>query len=200
MPIEGLRYIDRFVTDAEELQLLQAIDREPWLTDLWRRVQHYGYRYDYKVRSVDASQRLGPLPDWVQPLVRRLTGLYMEQAPDQLIVNEYQPGQGIGAHVDAPPFGPEISSVSLSAPCVMDFTEVAGPGRVSLVLARRSLLVLSGPAQYGWKHAIPVRGSDTIEGRDVPRGRRVSLTFRTVVASRTESFGDGTAARNSGAT
>jgi alkylated DNA repair dioxygenase AlkB len=184
MPIDGLRYIDNFLTDAEELQLLGAIDREPWSTELWRRVQHYGYRYDYQARSVDAALRLGPLPEWVQPVARRLAdGAYMAQAPDQLIVNEYQPGQGIGAHVDAPPFGPVICSVSLGSHCVMTFAEVAGPGRQSLVLAPRSLLVLAEAARYGWKHAIPVRNSDPIEGQEVQRGRRVSLTFRTVVTA-----------------
>ena len=184
MAIHGLRYIEDFVTEAEELQLLEAVDREAWLTDIQRRVQHFGYRYDYKARSVDASQRLGPLPEWAQPVVRRLAdGGHMQGSPDQLIVNEYRPGQGIGAHVDAPSFGPEVCSVSLGSPCVMNFAEVAGPGRESLELARRSLLVLSGPARYGWKHAIPTRASDRIGGRDVPRGRRVSLTFRTVITS-----------------
>lgn len=184
MPIEGLRYIEDFLTEAEESRLLEAIDREPWSTELWRRVQHYGYRYDYKGRSVDASQSLGLLPDWAQPVARRLhDARYMGQAPDQLIVNEYQPGQGIGAHVDAAPFGPDICSVSLGSSCVMDFAEIGGLGRESLVLAPRSLLVLSGPARYHWKHAIPVRGSDRIGDVDVPRARRVSLTFRTVVGA-----------------
>jgi len=28
-------------------------------------VQHYGYRYDYKARTIDHSMRLGELPQWV---------------------------------------------------------------------------------------------------------------------------------------
>lgn len=183
MAIEGLRCVDGFVTEAEELQLLAAIDREPWLTDLRRRVQHYGYRYDYKARSVDPSQRLGRLPDWAHFVVRRLCdGGLMPEAPDQLIVNEYQPGQGIGAHVDAEAFGPVVCSVSLGSSCVMNFAERDGPGREALFLDRRSLLLLSGPARYRWKHGINARGSDRIGGRNVPRDRRVSLTFRTVVS------------------
>jgi alkylated DNA repair dioxygenase AlkB len=183
MAIEGLSYVLEFVTREEEAALIAAVDAEPWLTELWRRVQHYGYRYDYRARAVDPSLRLGPLPEWVAFLTRRLVaGGHMPTAPDQLIVNEYQPGQGIGAHVDAPAFGPVIASVSLGAPCVMNFVEVAGTGREQLVLEPRSLLVLAGPARSRWKHGIPVRGSDRIGDRDVPRGRRVSLTFRTVPA------------------
>jgi alkylated DNA repair dioxygenase AlkB len=181
MAIEGLSYGAGFVTAEEEAALIAAVDAEPWLDDLWRRVQHYGYRYDYRARAVDPSLRLGPLPMWVAFVVRRLVaGGHMPGAPDQLIVNEYQPGQGIGAHVDAAAFGPVIASVSLGAPCVINFTEIAGEGRERLVLEPRSLLVLSGPARTRWKHGIPVRASDRIGGVDVPRGRRVSLTFRTV--------------------
>jgi len=32
-----------------------------------------------------------------------------------------------------------------------------------------------------WKDEIAVRDFDNIDGRDVPRERRVTLTFRTVV-------------------
>jgi alkylated DNA repair dioxygenase AlkB len=183
MAIAGLSYIAEFVTHEEEAALIAAVDAEPWLDDLWRRVQHYGFRYDYKARSVDPSLRLGPLPAWAEPLARRLVaGGHMPEMPDQLIVNEYQPGQGIGAHMDAPAFGPVIGSVSLGAPCVMNFTEIAGEGREQLVLAPRSLLVLAGPARHSWKHGIPVRACDRIGDQDIPRGRRVSLTFRTVLA------------------
>ena len=41
---------------------------------------------------------------------------------DQLIVNEYIPGHGISAHVDAPKvFDDIITSVSLGSTCVMEF-------------------------------------------------------------------------------
>lgn len=181
MAIDGLTYVADFLTDEDERSLIAAIDGEPWLDDLWRRVQHYVYRYDYKNRSVDSSQKLGALPAWAQPVAQRLAANeYMATVPDQLIVNEYMPGQGIGAHVDAPAFGPVICSVSLGTPCVMDLTEVRGEGRESIVLAPRSLLVLGGEARHRWKHAIPVRESDRIGDTDVPRGRRVSMTFRTV--------------------
>jgi alkylated DNA repair dioxygenase AlkB len=159
------------------------VDGEPWLTDLKRRVQHYRYRYDYKARRVDPSMHLGPLPAWVQSTAERLVHAgHMPKAPDQLIVNEYQPGQGISPHIDCEPcFGPAICSLSLGSPCVMDFTEEAGGWREPLRLERGSLVVLSGPARYDWKHSIAGRKADRIEGRAISRDRRVSLTFRTVL-------------------
>jgi alkylated DNA repair dioxygenase AlkB len=163
--------------------LLDAIDREQWLTDLHRRVQHYGYKYDYKARKIDRSMYLGALPLWVQPVAARLLSEgYMQDMPDQLIVNEYEPGQGIAAHVDCIPcFGSIVCSVTLGSQCVMELTEVAGLGSESLLLEYGSLLVLAGESRYNWKHGIPARKSDKFGGLLLRRSRRVSLTFRTVI-------------------
>jgi alkylated DNA repair dioxygenase AlkB len=92
--IPGLKYFANYIDDAEEAALLQAIDGEPWRNDLKRRVQHYGWRYDYKARTIDPYAYLGPLPTWTKSLVERLIGEGHMSAPDQLIVNEYAPGQG----------------------------------------------------------------------------------------------------------
>ena len=185
MSIPGLTYRDRFITAADEIALLAAIDAEPWLADLKRRVQHYGYRYDYKARKVTPSMFLGPLPAWSLPLADRLVvDGHMAEAPDQLIVNEYEPGQGIAAHVDCVPcFGPVIYSVTLGSHCVMQLAATAGDAEESLLLDPGSLLVLAGPARYDWRHAIPARKSDKVDGRVRARGRRVSLTFREMVAA-----------------
>jgi len=187
MKVEGLQYVRGFVTAAEEAALLTAIDSERWRHDLKRRVQHYGYRYDYKARTVDEWMRLGSLPAWVTRIAKRLVSDgYFATEPDQLIVNEYQPGQGISPHVDCEPcFGPVICSISLGSQCVMEFAEVVGAGRVSMLLERCSAVVLSGPARSVWKHSIPARKSDRVDERVIPRGRRVSLTFRTVVVRKT---------------
>lgn len=182
MDVPGLGYHPEYLGEAEEGGLLKAIDAEPWITDLKRRVQHYGYRYDYKARRVDPAMYLGPLPDWARPLAARLAreGL-MPAEPDQLIVNEYEPGQGIAAHVDCVPcFGPAICSVTLGSRCTMELTALGGEGREDLLLERRSLLVLTGDARYRWRHAIPARKSDRVDGVAVPRRRRVSLTFRNI--------------------
>jgi alkylated DNA repair dioxygenase AlkB len=56
-------------------------------------VQHYGYRYDYTRKQLDASLYLGPLPIWAAELARRLhRDAFIAAVPDQLIVNEYLPG------------------------------------------------------------------------------------------------------------
>ena len=183
MMISGLNYVAGFVAESDEARLLNAVDAMTWLADLKRRVQHYGYRYDYKARRVDSSMYLGPLPGWAQRLSTRLVAEgHMATAPDQLIVNEYLPGQGITAHVDCVPcFGPVVCSVTLGSPCNMELSAVDGDGVETLRLERGSLLVLTGEARYKWRHAIPGRKTDKVGGQAVARDRRVSLTFRTVL-------------------
>lgn len=104
LDIQGLTYISDFISIHEQDFLLAEIGRQPWLTDLKRRVQHYGYKYDYKARAVGNDAYLGPFPDWLSSLSRKLQdGGVFSPAPDQAIVNEYLPGQGISAHIDCLP-------------------------------------------------------------------------------------------------
>lgn len=173
--IPDLQYLPDFITANEEQALIKIIDQQPWLNDLKRRVQHYGYKYDYKAREVTADSYIGPLPDWLMRVVRKLPF-----KSDQAIVNEYLPGQGISAHVDCVPcFSDTIASLSLGSGAVMQFTN--GQEKHDLYLEPRSLIILSGPARYDWTHAIPARKSDVVDGFKIERGRRVSLTFRSVI-------------------
>lgn len=186
MTIPGLDYLEHFITPDEEAMLLEAIDQEPWRNDLKRRVQHYGYRYDYTSRRVDAADHIGSLPAWATFLSERLlAGGHFATVPDQLIVNEYESGQGIASHIDCQPcFGDVVSSLTLGSHCVMEMTSAAQGEVIPLLLERRSMLVLSGDARHFWKHGIPKRKTDLVGETRRPRGRRVSLTFRTVILGR----------------
>lgn len=183
--IRGLTYLPEFLSAEAQEGLLQAIDQQPWLADLKRRVQHYGYKYDYRAKAVDRSMHLGPVPPWADDIGSLLVeGGLMPQRPDQVIVNDYEPGQGISSHVDCEPcFGGVIASLTLGGSCVMNFTERATGRVIPIFLEPRSLVVLKEDARYLWLHGIPARKSDTYLGQTYPRTRRVSLTFRTVILS-----------------
>lgn len=178
----GARLLDSYIVSQTAEALLATVDGQPWRSDLKRRVQHYGWRYDYRARTVSPDMRLGPLPDWLAPLAQNIAQLAEFNAiPDQVIINEYELGQGISAHIDcAPCFGPAIASLSLTGGAQMDLRNTHTDDRISLRLEPRSLLILSGEARYDWTHAIPARKSDAINGARMPRTRRVSLTFRTM--------------------
>lgn len=50
----------------------------------------------------------------------------------------------------------------------------------SVILPRRSLVVMNGVSRYGFEHVIRPRKVDVIDGLAVERGDRYSLTFRNV--------------------
>lgn len=194
--IPGLEYRLSYITEAEETEFLNWIDRQPWITDLRRRVQHYGWKYDYKARKVDPSMRLGDLPPILSRIAARLRkdGL-IGAVPDQVIVNEYEPGQGIARHVDCEPcFGDTILTMTLGSGCVMDFTEAERTGdklafkkpakpenKAPVWLEPRSVVSMKGDSRWWWFHGIAARKSDKWGGQTYNRNRRVSLTFRKVV-------------------
>src|SRR5688572_967890 len=115
--IAGLRYLSNIISPEEESMLIETVDKQIWLSPLQRRVQHYGYIYDYKKRTVTEEMFIGGLPAWLQGLAESLhRNGYIGKIPDQVIINEYEPGQGIAPHVDCEPcFGDTILSMSLGS-------------------------------------------------------------------------------------
>ena len=179
--IPGLKYTRDFITLAEEKTLLDAIDLGIWINDLKRRVQHYGYKYDYKARRIDLRMRIGGLPYWLEALASRLQAEnFFVAKPDQIIVNEYQPGQGITPHIDCEPcFADTVVSLSLNSTAVMEFSR--GEEKIPYLLEPRSVIALTNESRYEWKHSIPARKKDLFQELIYPRKRRVSLTFRKVI-------------------
>ena len=99
---------------------------------------------------------------------------------NQVIINEYEPGQGIGAHTDHQKFfGPKIVSVSLISPVVMNFAY--NDEKIPVLLEPNSCVSMERDARYKWTHEIPARKTDTINGKRFPRTKRISLTFRNYV-------------------
>ncbi|KAG2697427.1 hypothetical protein I3760_07G105400 [Carya illinoinensis] len=119
--------------------------------------------------------------------------LWREPLFDQLIVNAYQPGEGICAHVDLMRFEDGIAIVSLESSCVMHFTKVGQPHcdaanggkshppttRIPVYLTPGSLVLISGEARYSWKHEINRKpGFQIWEGQELNQRRRISVTLR----------------------
>lgn len=181
--IHGLTYLSNAIDIMVAQTLLHDIDTEEWRTDLKRRVQHYGYIYDYKRHTVDQSMYLGKLPEWSPKIVKMLElNPAFGIQPDQMIVNEYQPGQGIAHHIDCEPcFGDRIASISLNSSCLMTFIHVESNQTFELMLEPNSLLIMRDEARYNWKHGISARKSDIYQGKKIKRGRRISVTFRKVI-------------------
>lgn len=180
--IPGLAYISEFLSPDEAEALSGWLDAQPpeaWIRDLSRRVIHYGWRYDYTKRSVSPDSYIGPLPERFAALAERLhreTGQFAE-IPSQVIVNEYEPGQGIAMHTDHHAFGPTVATISLGDSWSMEFLHERTGRNETRVLEVGSALVLSGEARREWRHGIAKRKKEP-DGR--LRSTRVSLTFRTL--------------------
>jgi len=104
---------------------------------------------------------------------------------NQITVNLYEPGEGIGSHVDTPSaFADGLMSISLNAGIVMEFRKQDSEKEVKkklVYLPARSLILMSGPARYEWEHHIVTRMTDTHDGKVLPRRLRASLTLRTAI-------------------
>jgi len=83
--------------------------------------------------------------------------------------------------IASPVSAPIIASLSLGGAAEMAFRSRLTGDRSAIILPPRSLLTLKGESRYDWTHEIPARKSDVIDGARMPRVRRVSLTFRTVI-------------------
>ncbi len=181
--VPGLKFVAGFLTPEEQHECVERVDAavDEWRRDLARRVQHYGWRYDYKARAITPDMHLGALPDWLSNLAYRLyeeTGQF-DRVPEQVIVNEYQPGQGIAMHIDHQGFGPTVCTISLLDDWEMDFSSDWKHKQPAL-LQRGSCVLLTGASRSKWQHGIAPRKSEILASGRRNRERRLSLTFRTV--------------------
>ena len=181
---KGLEYYKHFLSQAEQAQLLQRIDAEPWeeAGNSPRRVQQYGFKYEHASRELSTEGQRS-IPSWLEPLLDKISACQiMNPRPNQVIINEYLPGQGIRLHLDnIHHFGATIVSISLGSCAVMRFTSLAEPPQVKdVMLEPGSLVVLNDESRYRWRHEIPSRLVDKVGDHEFTRGRRVSITLRTV--------------------
>uniref|UniRef100_A0A8D1YBT8 tRNA (carboxymethyluridine(34)-5-O)-methyltransferase ALKBH8 n=1 Tax=Sus scrofa TaxID=9823 RepID=A0A8D1YBT8_PIG len=169
----GLMVIEEIISSDDEKMLLESVN---WTED---------------------TDNQNCLPDICDSILEKwLKEGFIKHKPDQLTVNQYEPGHGIPAHIDThSAFEDEIISLSLGSEIVMDFKHPDGI-TVPVMLPCRSLLVMTGESRYLWTHGITPRKFDTVQASrghksgiitgDVEdltlnkRGIRTSFTFRKV--------------------
>ncbi|KAF5197713.1 2-oxoglutarate (2OG) and Fe(II)-dependent oxygenase superfamily protein [Thalictrum thalictroides] len=200
--IKGLWLCKDFLSLEQQSSLLLAIENEGWFTE----------------DSRNQAMRFGDLPVWATKLgnyIREtvLLGdieschlikeeescpmpshlLWREPLFDQLIVNVYQPGEGICAHVDLMRFEDGIAIISLESSCVMHFTrgdsdtccienrdkKEAPQLKIPILLTSGSLILMCGEARYLWKHEINRKpGVQLWGGQEIDQQKRTSVTLR----------------------
>ncbi len=182
--VNGLKLYPDFIDHRTEKFLVEQIDNSQWLNDLSRRVQHYGFKYDYRARKIDKSFYLGKLPEWLSEVAKNIYEKdLINFIPDQAIINEYESGQGIAPHIDCEPcFGDTIISLSLGSSCIMNFEkESHSKNKTEIFVEPRTLLIMKDESRYKWYHGIAPRKSDKFNGETIKRNRRISITFRKII-------------------
>ncbi|KAI8819749.1 uncharacterized protein EV422DRAFT_479952, partial [Fimicolochytrium jonesii] len=152
--------------------LLHEINTAPlpkWTKLKNRRLQTYGARVggegDKPAVFVDDFPKL---IDGVREKLGELLTEREEDKPNNCLVNEYLPGQGILPHEDGPAFHPVIATVSLGGSCILDLYPKGGGDRgkrqptCRLLLAPNSLLVMTNEAYTSHLHGIDETDVDTV--------------------------------------
>ena len=184
-PPAGFRYVESFLTPAEERRLIHLLEDLPWEAVVFRgyqarrRVVHFGRRYDFEARGVSPGL---PIPNALLALRDRAAAFAEDPGEGyvEVLATEYRPGATIGWHSDAPAFGATVLGVSLASSCRMRFRRRTADGwrRWDQVLEARSAYVIGGDARSAWQHSIPPT-----------EALRYSITYRTVRERRARGTG-----------
>lgn len=104
-----------------------------------------------------------PIPAFLHFAMQRVDQLGLLSSPtNHVLVNEYQPGQGIMPHTDGPLYAPTIATISLQSHTIIDFYHAQGESaHCSLLLLPRSLFLVQG-ALYQDLHGIAEATADTL--------------------------------------
>lgn len=157
--------VENFIDNEKEL--VEFIDKQKWNTSLSRRTQHYGYEYDYKSKKLKESV---PIPQEFNELIQKIQNTSNLKCINQIIINEYNKGQGISAHIDHTKlFDDTIASLSLLTEATMIFRPSTPEGHEKIfILKPKSIIFMQGDLRYKYTHEI----------KNTKKTRRISITFR----------------------
>lgn len=189
---KGLVLYKDFIPPDYTNRLYKYVDKLQYhsLENITRKIQHYGYIYDYRLREpiTRKLQKGENIPNILECICNLLYKYsIMDNLPNQVIINKYEPGEGIAAHRDHYPiFGNSIATLSLGSEYIMTFRHHKSHPKydpnikLDISLPIGSLLVFSDDARLYWTHEIAKKKTDKINNKVVKRTTRISVTFRTV--------------------
>lgn len=172
----GLTYEPAFLSVDEETRLVEAVRDLPLAPADYRgftarrRIASFGASYDFSARRLRPAPAM---PAFLWPLRDRIAAR-LRVPPARVVhalVTEYAAGTPLGWHRDTPEFE-EVAGVSLAGECEMRWRRYPprpGAAMLKLVVAPRSLYLMTGEARWNWQHSVAAT-----------RGLRFSITLRTL--------------------
>ncbi|XP_073405187.1 uncharacterized protein [Dendrobates tinctorius] len=113
-------YIPEYITAAEEEYLLRQVYNAPkpkWTQLSGRKLQNWG--------GLPHPRGMVPekLPPWLQTYTDKISSLevFGGSRANHVLVNEYNPGEGIMPHEDGPLYYPTVTTISLGSHTLLDF-------------------------------------------------------------------------------
>lgn len=189
----GLTYIDNFITDDYQNELVNFFDKQQWISLNSRRSQQYGYQLDFSIRGNKHAEKqicmtqYVEIPSILNPFLNKLYDhqIYHKEneSISQIIVNEYRQNDGIARHIDRSIFGPTVVSLSLIDKTIMIMHNLENKSKYDIVLNPLSLLILKNESRYSWQHEIPRLNYYKMENNNILKRdgnfRRISITCRS---------------------
>lgn len=140
------------------------------------------------------------IPGWLQLYMDKVAILncFGDKKPNHVLINEYEPNQGIMPHLDGPLYHPVIATLNLGSHTILNFyKDDEKTISFSLFLEPRSLLIQENDIYNNYMHGIEEKEEDCIDEsvvnlsrdhslyckKNLKRGTRVSLTIRHVIKS-----------------
>ena len=174
---EGFAYREDVISAGDEQALIERFQGLPFKPFEFhgflgnRRVVSFGWRYDFSGATLRPSD---DIPPFLLPLRERAAAFagIAAEGLQQILINEYAPGAGIGWHRDKSMFE-DVVAISLGSTCSLRLRRRQGSGweRAAQEVRPRSAYLLRGPVRREWEHSVPP--VDCL---------RYSVTFRNFVA------------------
>lgn len=147
-----------------------------------RLVRHFGFKYDYS--NGTTIKKTEAFPEILLELRREISRVWeqcdiSEEHWNQCIINQYEPGQGIGAHIDKRTYGPYVVGFTFIGARHLIFSR-RGFADYRVYTRPKSMYVMSGDSRNAWAHRMDKVKSDLIGGVRRKRQLCVSITFRHV--------------------
>lgn len=182
--VDGLHVQHRFLGEAATAALLADLTKYPFLPYPGKTCQEFGWNTSFYIEH--------PTLPYLPPSLQRVGGQLFElgllpRIPNYVLVNRYEPGQGIHPHVDDPWYDDGIAVLSIGESALMGFAANASFCGMT-AFYDGTLMAMQREARYRWTHTM--FPDDGRYGESVlKRSRtRVAVTFRHVNATTAAAY------------
>eukprot|EP01036_Dinobryon_divergens_P025498 gene25497-34050_t len=206
--VEGIFYVPDFVDLENEAKILSILDNIDWKVLTSRKSKLFGNIIKSSNLKKEDDYCSSAIPSWLVSFIDGLVELEIfpeHLRPDSILINKYNPMEGILHHTDGPGYHDRVAILSLRSDCIMSFRskflteEIGGDAFAgdifSVILRSCSLLYFTGDVYSKHMHGIAAEPSMRQISKEygtclnapsadttVLRGDRISLTFRKVKA------------------